>query len=232
MNNNQFLNRKVSSLIGILILIFFMFLSGTIIILEHLKISEELRTTAEFIPIEKKKATDRKLPEELILNQESVELLKEKGEEAEKKETELKKEETSPKKPQVLLSAGTSEKLSSEPVVAINVHFELATEDIDLTSMKADNNFVQGKSFFYADFWPSVIENEKVLYIPAPKQSGMIYICPNVISLDEVKPDCQGAINISIGETVKGMTVSLTDYEEKTYYMVLGVTGNAGGGEK
>lgn len=229
---NQFLNKRVSSLIGILILIFFMSLSSIIIIREHLKISKELQTTAEFIPIEKKKSNERKLPEELILDQKSVELLKEKEDRAEKKETELKKEESPHRKPQVLLSPGASEKLSSEPILLITVHFELATEDIDLTSMKADNNFEQGKSFFYADFWPSVIEDEKVLYIPAPKQSGWVYTCPNVTSLEEVKIDCQGKAEIGIGETVKGMMVNLTEYEGKIYYQVFGVIGNTGGGEK
>jgi len=55
---------------------------------------------------------------------------------------------------------------TSTPVGIINVHFEKATEDIDLTQMIADTDVEKRKSILYMPEWPSIIEKEKVLFIP------------------------------------------------------------------
>jgi len=54
----------------------------------------------------------------------------------------------------------------SIPVGLINVHFEKAIEDIDLTQLKVEVDFKQGKSLLFMPQWPKVIEKEKVLFIP------------------------------------------------------------------
>jgi parallel beta-helix repeat protein len=52
------------------------------------------------------------------------------------------------------------------PVGLINVHFENAREDIDLTDLKVDFNSINRKSLLYMHYWPDVVEKEKVLFIP------------------------------------------------------------------
>jgi hypothetical protein len=52
------------------------------------------------------------------------------------------------------------------PVGLINVHFEEATEDIDLSQLKVDIDFQKKKSLLYMQEWPSEIERSKILFIP------------------------------------------------------------------
>ena len=54
----------------------------------------------------------------------------------------------------------------STPVGLITVHFEKATEDIDLTQMKADIDLEKKKSILYMPEWPRIVEKEKILFIP------------------------------------------------------------------
>jgi len=54
----------------------------------------------------------------------------------------------------------------STPVGLFKVHFEKATEDIDLTQMKVEVDSKKKKSLLYMPKWPGVIEREKVLFIP------------------------------------------------------------------
>jgi hypothetical protein len=54
----------------------------------------------------------------------------------------------------------------STPVGIINVHFEKATEDIDLTQIKLDTELEKKKSLLYMQEWPRVIESEKILFVP------------------------------------------------------------------
>jgi len=48
----------------------------------------------------------------------------------------------------------------------INVHFEKATEDIDLTQMKVDVDLEKKKSLLYMPEWPEEVTESKVLFIP------------------------------------------------------------------
>ncbi len=75
--------------------------------------------------------------------------------------------------------------------------------------------------------WPSVIEDSKILYIPSTGK-GAGYINKNAASLDDVSLESADFV-INIGETVGGMTVWLTYYNNTEYYMVLNVTGTGGG---
>jgi hypothetical protein len=52
------------------------------------------------------------------------------------------------------------------PVGLINIHFEQASEDIDLTNMVVDSNIETRKSILFMPEWPNVIEQEKILFIP------------------------------------------------------------------
>lgn len=117
------------------------------------------------------------------------------------------------------------------PIVNIMVHFELATENIDLSNLQADIDLDLKKSFFYALSWPEVIENGKIFYIPS-SGVGTVYLCPNAKSLTDVTPNCPNRIVINLGETVGGITMTLIPYNGETYYMVYPVTGlGCGGGE-
>jgi len=52
------------------------------------------------------------------------------------------------------------------PVGLIKVHFENATEDIDLSQLKVDIDFQTKKSLLYMPEWPSEIERLKILFVP------------------------------------------------------------------
>jgi len=52
------------------------------------------------------------------------------------------------------------------PVGLINVHFEEATEDIDLSQLKVDVDFQKKKSLLYMPQWPDVVEKKKILFVP------------------------------------------------------------------
>ena len=54
----------------------------------------------------------------------------------------------------------------STPVGLFKVHFERATEDINLTQMKVEVDSKKKKSLLYIPKWPNLIEKSKVLFIP------------------------------------------------------------------
>ncbi|MDI6883498.1 MAG: hypothetical protein QMC93_03535, partial [Patescibacteria group bacterium] len=56
-----------------------------------------------------------------------------------------------------------------------------------------------------------------------------VYICPQATSLEEVNPDCPGRIILKLGETKNGMTLGITEYEGKKYYVIYGFE-NGGAG--
>jgi hypothetical protein len=54
----------------------------------------------------------------------------------------------------------------STPVGLINVDFEEATGDIDLSQLKTDVDFQKKKSLLYMFQWPLEIERSKILFVP------------------------------------------------------------------
>ena len=73
-----------------------------------------------------------------------------------------------------------------------------------------------GASFAVADFSNAQTE-------------GTVYVCPNATSLDEVYYGCPEMIILRLGETINGMTLTITNYNGKEYYTILGfVNGGAG----
>jgi hypothetical protein len=56
----------------------------------------------------------------------------------------------------------------SDPLAVgiLNVHFEQATKDIDLTNLIADFDIEKKKSILYMPEWPAEIENSKILFVP------------------------------------------------------------------
>ena len=115
----------------------------------------------------------------------------------------------------------------ARPVAEMAIHFENATEDINLTNLIADTNITQRKSILYMPEWPGVIEESKILYIPSTGK-GAVYICKNATSLDEVSMECSDFV-INVGETLNGISVLPTYYSDTEYYMVLNITGTGGG---
>ena len=84
------------------------------------------------------------------------------------------------------------------PIGEIGIHFENATEDINLTNLIADTNITQRKSILYMSEWPEVVERSKVLYIPYTGK-GAVYVCRNATDLEEVNFENSDFI-IRIGE--------------------------------
>ena len=124
----------------------------------------------------------------------------------------------------VLLTKTASEE---KPIAIFLVHFENATEDIDLSNLTADVNLTARKSLIYMPSWPDEIEESKILYIPSTGK-GAVYICRNATSMEEVSWENADVV-MNVGETIEGMTVVATLYNDTEYYVVLGVTGTGGG---
>ena len=125
----------------------------------------------------------------------------------------------------VLISKKASEDI---PIAQLGVHFEVATEDVDFSTLVADVNLEEGKSVIYMPSWPEEIEDYKTLFIPSTG-AGTVYICLDARSLDEVSLENADLI-INVGEVKDNITVTTTFYNGREYYLVSGVTG-AGGGE-
>lgn len=121
----------------------------------------------------------------------------------------------------------TREASEEIPAAQLGVHFEEATEDINLSSLVADVDIQEAKSVLYMPSWPSEIEDYKNLFIPSTG-AGVVYICKDAKSLDEVRLQNADVV-INVGETMEGMTVTTTFYNGAEYYLVSGVTGTGGG---
>jgi len=133
------------------------------------------------------------------------------------------------KNPQNTLEIVRITKIASEEktVADFLVHFENATEDIDLSNLTADVNLTTRKSILHMPSWPSLIEPSRILYIPSTGK-GAVYICKNATNLNEVCLENADTI-INVGETKEGMTVLTTLYNDTEYYAVFNVTGTGGG---
>ena len=121
-------------------------------------------------------------------------------------------------------------KVASEgkPVGIVNIHFEQASSDIDLTNLVADIDLSARKSVLHMPDWPDVIEQEKALFIPSTG-IGTIYLCPHATSLYEVTPQCNDIEILDIGESKDNLFVDTTTYNNQNYYLVYGVKGTGGG---
>ncbi len=68
-----------------------------------------------------------------------------------------------------------------------------------------------------------------ILSAHAQDNGAIVYVCPSAASLEEVNPSCEGRIDLRLGETINGMTLTITNYEGKDYYTILGFE-NGGAG--
>jgi hypothetical protein len=70
-----------------------------------------------------------------------------------------------------------------------------------------------------------------------PYEEGQVYVCPLAKNMEEVNPKCPCRIDLILGETVTStcngenyeMTLTITTYEDKEYYAILGFE-NGGAG--
>jgi uncharacterized repeat protein (TIGR01451 family) len=109
----------------------------------------------------------------------------------------------------------------------LGVHFEEASEDINLSTLVADVDLEGGKSVIYTPSWPEEIDHYKALFIPSTG-AGTVYICLGAKSLNEVSLQNADLI-INVGETKDNITVTTTLCNGREYYLVLGMTGTGGG---
>jgi hypothetical protein len=102
------------------------------------------------------------------------------------------------------------------------------SDDIDLKGLVVDIDSDNRKSVVhnYSSF--DSIVNVSLL-VPRVTNSGGVFICPNAETIYQVNTTCLGLVNISVGQTVNGMTVSEVTYDSKDYYLVSNITGTGGG---
>jgi PKD repeat protein len=75
------------------------------------------------------------------------------------------------------------------------------------------------------------------VFAQIPYGEGKVYVCPLAKSIEEVNPRCECRIDLVLGETVTSicgtttyeMTLTITEYEGKEYYAILGFE-NGGAG--
>ncbi|RLC60252.1 MAG: hypothetical protein DRI01_10410, partial [Chloroflexi bacterium] len=69
----------------------------------------------------------------------------------------------------------------------------------------------------------SQAENLESQESPQPSNQFSVYVCPQAKSLEEINPRCPGRVILGLGKTIEGMTLTITNYEGKDYYLVLGL---------
>jgi len=87
--------------------------------------------------------------------------------------------------------------------------------------------------------WVSGILVFGFAFAQIPYEEGQVYVCPLATKMEEINPKCQCRINLVLGETVTStclvdektyeMTLTITEYEGKEYYAILGFE-NGGAG--
>jgi PKD repeat protein len=70
-------------------------------------------------------------------------------------------------KESVLITKITS---PAKPIGVLNIHFEEATDDVNLSNLVADVDLDIKKSILYMPWWSNLVENEKILFIPFLKE--------------------------------------------------------------
>jgi parallel beta-helix repeat protein len=115
-----------------------------------------------------------------------------------------------------------------KPVGLIEVNFNQATSNVDLTDLIARSDLQKRKSILYLAEWPNEIGRLKAFFIPS-SGAGSIYLCPHATSLDEITPLCEDIEIINVGELINGKNVILIEYGGQEYYLVFGIEGTGGG---
>jgi hypothetical protein len=75
------------------------------------------------------------------------------------------------------------------------------------------------------------------VFAQIPYEEGKVYVCPLATKMEEINPRCQCRIDLVLGETVTStcgtttyeMTLTITEYEGKEYFAILGFE-NGGAG--
>ncbi len=93
----------------------------------------------------------------------------------------------------------------------------------------AISNFSEAENDAGNDVLTTDIPSSKILADSTSTTEGTVYVCPNAVSMAEITPRCPGKIILKLGETINGLTLTTTDYEDQDYYLVLGfINGGAG----
>jgi len=76
------------------------------------------------------------------------------------------------------------------------------------------------------------------VFAQIPYEEGKVYVCPLATEMEEINPRCECRIDLILGETVTStcaerttyeMTLTITEYEGKEYFAILGFE-NGGAG--
>jgi parallel beta-helix repeat protein len=121
---------------------------------------------------------------------------------------------------------------SDNLIAELEIDFAGAGNNIDLSTLTADTDFAEKKAVLHMDTWPSEIDDDKTLYIPSTG-TGLLYICPEAETLDEVNESCHGrfylkegmnAVNITKAKTVSNITTLVTSCRQAAAQSVLSST--------
>ncbi len=101
------------------------------------------------------------------------------------------------------------------------------SQDIDASGISAEIDTENGKAFIHGMSGISGVLNYSLL-VPVVSGSGNLVVCPGAESLPEVDEGCSGEVEIGVGETKEGMTVSEISYGGNTYYLIENISGTGG----
>jgi len=101
------------------------------------------------------------------------------------------------------------------------------TSNITMSNLSSKIDRSHRKSYLH-NYTTSGVVNASLL-IPRISQSNKVFVCPGAKSIDDVNNECSGRINIIVGETKDGMTLSTTTISGLNYYLLSNITGTGAG---
>lgn len=113
------------------------------------------------------------------------------------------------------------EELGERLAAQIRVNF---IEDLDASDIFFDTSRSERKSVI--DFTRNYNKiEEHSLLVPRIENSGEVLVCPGASTLDDIVLGCEGALNISSGETINGISNTEVVINGDKYYHIEGISG-------
>lgn len=113
------------------------------------------------------------------------------------------------------------EELGERLAAQIRVNF---IEDLDASDISFDTSRSERKSVI--DFTRNYNQiEEHSLLVPRIENSGEVLVCPGARTLDDIVLGCEGALNISSGETINGISNTEVEINGDKYYHIDGISG-------
>jgi hypothetical protein len=112
-------------------------------------------------------------------------------------------------------------KKTDTPIADVEVTF---SDDLDFSVVTADTDTDLHKSFAHNVTSAQGASSTFSLYVPYDETKTSVLVCPGADSLDEISPDCVGAIVYNVGDE----EVEIVTINSEMYWKISGLTGTGG----